>query len=207
DLVNEGSRTEEIRQAEEAVRQAEASLRTAEANRARRGISNQDVETAATQVRQAEAGLDQARAALAPRQGDNHEVDSARAAVAQARADVRYYDQLLIQTRVYSPVNGVVSARKIHAGETVSAMKSELMTLVATDTLYFEATAPEGELPYLRAGQPAEVTLDALPGRQLAGIVREIIPVAEGASRALRLRIAIPRPEQTGAAARGRAVG
>jgi multidrug efflux pump subunit AcrA (membrane-fusion protein) len=196
DLVNEGSRSEEIRIAEEAVTQAESAVRSAEANRARRRISNQDVDTAETQVRQAEAALDSAKAALAQRQWNKDEILSAEAELAKNRADVRYYDELLAQTRIYSPVNGVVSERKVHVGETVSATRSELMTLVATDTLYFEATAPEGDLPYLRSGQPASVTLDALPGHGLAGLVREIIPVTEGANRSVRLRIAVPRPDK-----------
>jgi RND family efflux transporter MFP subunit len=172
-------------------------------NRARRRISNQDVDTAETQVRQSEAALTSARAALAQRQWNSDEIDSAAASLAQSRADVRYYDELIAQTRVYSPVNGVVSQRKAHVGENVSATKNELMTLVATDTIYFEATAPEGELPYLRAGQTASVTLDALPGRSFAGLVREIIPVAAGESRSVRLRIAVTRPENAEAVVGG----
>jgi HlyD family secretion protein len=203
DLVNEGSRLEEIRIAEEGVRQAQAALASAEANRARRRISDQDVEAAETQVRQAEAEVGRTWAALAQRQWNRDEIDSAAAALAQSRADVRYYDAQIAQTRVYSPVNGVVSQRKAHVGETVSATKNELMTLVATDGLYFEATAPEGELPYLRAGQPVSVTLDALPGERFAGTVREIIPVAEGASRSVRLRIAVARPEHAEAVVGG----
>jgi RND family efflux transporter MFP subunit len=195
DLLNEGSRSEEIRIAEEAVRQAEAAFRSAEANRARRRISNQDVETAETQVRQAEAELDRARAGLAQREWNSDEIQSAQAALAQSRADVRYYDELIAQTRIYSPVNGVVSQRQAHVGETVSQGNANLMTLVATDTLYFEATAPEGERPYLRVGLPADVTLDALPGQTFAGVVREIIPVAEGANRSIRLRLSVPRVE------------
>lgn len=194
DLVSEGARSEEIRVAEHEVRQAEAALRNAEANRARRQISDEDVDAAEGQVRQAQATLDAARAALAQRQWNDDEIHTARAAVAKAQADVRYYEQLIAQTRIYSPVNAVVTQRKIHAGETVSPTDNALMTLVATDTLYFEATAPEGTLPYLHAGGCAEVTLDALPGRTFAGTIREIIPVAEGANRSVRLRISLPRP-------------
>jgi HlyD family secretion protein len=192
DLVSEGSRSEEIRVAEEEVRQAEAALRTSEANRARRQISDEDVDAAEGQVRQAEAALDSARAALGQRAWNEDEIHTARAAVAQARAELRYYDQLIAETRVYSPVNAVVTQRKVHVGETVSQTRNTLFTLVATDTLYFEATAPESVLPYLGEGGSAAVTLDALPGRTFPGVLREIIPVAEGADRSVRLRISLP---------------
>ena len=197
DLVNEGSRTEEINIAEEAVRQAEANLRSAEANRAKRRISDQDVIAAENGVRQAEATLDAARAALGQKQVSLDDIGAAHAALTQARADVQYYGELISQTRVYSPVDGVVTKRIAHVGETVAMGRGDLMTLVATDTLYFEATTPEGDLPYLAARQSAKVTLDAMPGKAFTGTVREIIPVAEGANRSVRLRISLPRPEGT----------
>ncbi len=202
-LVQEGPRTEEVRVAEEAVRQAEAALKDAEANRARRQVSNQDVETAATQVQQAEAALDAAKAALAQSRWNEDEIRNARAALMQARADVRLQDELIRQTLVYSPVNGVITKLQAHVGESVVQMRNELMTLVSSDTLYFEATAPETNLPQLRAGQPAQVILDAIPGAIFPGVLREIIPVAEGTNRSVRLRISLPKTIRTQAVVGG----
>src|SRR5262249_53667826 len=150
---------EDVRVAEEQVRQAEAALRNAEANRARGQITHEDVDTAEAQVRQARAGLDSARAGLAQRQWNDDEIHTARAVVAQARAETHYYDQLIALPGVYSPVDGVVSQRKTHVGETVSP-GSPLLTLVATDRIYLEATAPESVMPYLQVGGLAAITLD-----------------------------------------------
>ncbi|HEU4754972.1 MAG TPA: efflux RND transporter periplasmic adaptor subunit, partial [Armatimonadota bacterium] len=216
-LVQEGPRSEEIRAQEEMVRQAEAAVRQAEANRARRQVTNQDVEAAENQVRQSEAALEAAKAALQQKSWNEDEIHSAEAALAQARstvlknlaavnqarADVRYQDELISQTRVYAPVNGVVTKRQVQDGAAVVQMRNELMTLVSADTLYFEATAPEMFVPQLRPGLPAEVTLDALPGRTLPGTLREIIPVAEGANRSVRLRISLPRPVRSSAVVGG----
>lgn len=205
DLVQEGPRSEELRMQEETIRQAEANLRDAEANRARRAISNEDVVAAEAQVRQAQAALEAAKAGLGQRQISDEEIRSARAAVAQskaavsqaraavaqAQAQVRNLDAQVSQTRIFSPVNGVVSERKAHVGESISPTNSELMTLVASDTLYLEATAPETAMPYLKPGAPAAVSLDAAPGRTFAGTIREIIPVSESETRSVRLRIAV----------------
>lgn len=207
-LAIEGPRTEELRAQEEVVRQAEASLRDAEANRARREISNEDVEAANAQVLQAEAALDAAKANLAQTDWNQDEVQGvqatlsqsrasvlrARAAAMQARADVRYQRELIDQTRLYSPVNGIVTKRQVQAGAAVVQMRNELMTLVSSDTLYFEATAPETSMSQLQPGLRARVLLDAVPGREFPGVLREIIPVAEGTNRSVRLRISFPRP-------------
>lgn len=205
ELVQEGPRSEEVRMQEEAVRQAEAVLRDAEANRARRGISNEDVQAAEAQVLQAQAALEGAKAGLGQREISTEEIRSARAAVAQAKAavaqtraavlqaqaEVQNIEAQLAQTRVMSPVNAVVSSRKAHVGESLSATNNELLTLVASDSVYLEATAPETALPYLREGAPAAVTLDAVPGRTFAGTLREIIPVSATDTRSVRLRIAV----------------
>jgi RND family efflux transporter MFP subunit len=216
-LVQEGPRSEEIRAQEEVVRQAEAAVRDAEANRARRKISSEDVEAAEQQVRQAQSTLDAAKAALAQTSWNEDEIRSALAAVAQAqagvarsrslvnqaRADVRYQDELIRETKVYSPVDGVVTTRSVQAGAAILQMKSDLLTVVSSNTLYFEATAPETSLAQLRPGLPAKVMIDALPGRILPGTLRRIIPVAEGSNRSVRLRISLPRTVQTSAVVGG----
>lgn len=216
-LVLEGPRTEEIRAQEELVRQAEAALREAEANRARRGIGKDEVEAAQASLAQAEAAEESARANLAQSDWNEDEVRSATAALAvaraavgraeagesQARADMRYQEELIRQTRIYSPVNGVVTRRNVQAGAAVVQMRNELMTLVSSDTLFFEATAPEAVASQLRPGLPARVLLDAFPGEVFPGTVRQVIPVAEGSSRAVRLRISIPRALHAGAVVGG----
>jgi RND family efflux transporter MFP subunit len=216
-LVREGPRGEEIRAQEEQVRSTESLLRDAEANRAKLAISNEDVRAAENGVQQAQAGLEAAKAALAQTNWNVDEVRSAqaalavakadvakaRAAVVQARSDVRLQDELIAQTRVFSPVNGIVTKRQVQTGAAVVQMRNELMTLVSSDTLYFEAAAPEAALSQLRPGLPAQVMLDAVPGKIFPGTVREIIPVAEGVNRSVRLRISIPADVQSRAVVGG----
>lgn len=39
------------------------------------------------------------------------------------------------QTRIVSPVNGIVSKRDVNPGQSATMMKNELLTLVSSDTL------------------------------------------------------------------------
>lgn len=209
-LAEEGPRSEEIRAQEEVVRQAAAAVAEAEANRARTKIGNEDIDAAANAVRTAENQVETARAGLAQKDVNQDEIRStqaalaqaranvlrARAAANQARADVRYQDELISQTRLYSPVNGIVTKRQVQTGAAVVQTRNELLTLVSADTLYFEATAPETALGQLHRGANARVLLDAVPGKIFPGVLREIIPVAEGTNRSVRLRISFPKPPQ-----------
>jgi membrane fusion protein (multidrug efflux system) len=189
-MTQEGPRSEEVRMAEQQVAQSEQALQDAEANRAQREMSQDEVAAARESVRQAEAAERAARAGLVQTKLSQEDIRTAAATVDQLRGDVAYYDELLRQTRIIAPVSGVVTQRLVNPGEFVS-LGAKLLTMVSRDSLFLEAIASERQLPSLRTGQPARVTVDARPGRVYAGIVREVIPVAEGLSRSSRVRIAI----------------
>jgi RND family efflux transporter MFP subunit len=118
------------------------------------------------------------------------DIENARATTQQAQADIEFYNAQLVDLTIRAPVSGVVSTRSVNVGEMVTT-SSPLMTLVALDTVYFEALVPELEVGLLKTGAPAKVTVDALPGQKFTGAVREIIPVADRDSRAFRVRLAV----------------
>ena len=189
-LTEEGPTTEEIRMAEEAVRQNEALLEAAKANVARKQVSAEDVEAARTAVRQAEETLKIAQANKAQYKLVKDDIRAAAAAVHQAQAQVAYAEEQLRQTRIFSPVSGVVAQRTVNVGETV-ALGAILMHVVALDTVYYEAQVPELDVPDVRPGLPVQVTVDALPNRTIAAVVREVIPVAERESKQFRVRVSV----------------
>ncbi len=189
-LVQEGPRAEEVNVGEQQVTQAEQALADAESNRSQREISQEEVAAAREAVRQAEAAERSTRAGLAQSQLSREDVRTAAATVDSLRADVAYYDELLRQTRITAPVSGVVTSRFVNQGEFV-APGARLLNLVSRDSLFLEAVVSERQLQQLRPGQSARITVDTRPGRTYAGVVREIVPVAEGLVRSSRVRISL----------------
>lgn len=205
DLAREGSRPEEVRISEGQYAAAERALRLANSEERRRQLANDEIAAAVAAREQAEAAVKAAQAGLVQHQMSQSEVRSARASVAQARADIRLYETQLDDLIIRAPVAGVVAARRVDAGEAVTRT-TPLLTLVALDSVLFEASVPELEIDQVRPGQPAEVTVDSLPGRVLRGTVRQVIPVAERSTRAFRARIALAPaglPLPSGGYARG----
>jgi RND family efflux transporter MFP subunit len=190
DLMVEGARTEEVRVAAEALRSAEQTLKEAESARRRRQISEEEVRTAEAQLAQAQSNLDSARASQDQDRVIDDEIRAADAAFAQSRADSAFYETQLRDTRIYSPVAGVVSTRSVNPGESVTP-NSVLMNIVALNQIYVEAQVPELDLSQVRQGMTAGITIDSLPDRKFSGTVREIIPVADPAIKAFRVRIAV----------------
>jgi len=190
-LVHEGARTQEVRLAEEDVRRAEELLRQAQANEKSTKIRQEDIDAAKTQVRQAEAALQSAIAARDDVKVMKQEIRAADAAVQQAEAALALAYEQLANTRICSPVNGVVVSRTVNVGETVSP-GVPLMTIVSVDTAYFEGLVPEVSIAEVKIGMPVQVTIDSAGNRIFRGEVRRIIPVANQGNRNFRIRVSIP---------------
>lgn len=190
DLAKEGSRGEEIRIAEGQTVAAERALEQALSDERRKQVAQDEVNHAKASLLQAEAALKSAEAGLVQTKISQDDINSARASRDQAKADIAFYMTQLEDLVVRAPVSGVVSTRSVNVGEMVTK-SSRLMTLVALETVYFEALVPELDVNLVRPGARCEVTVDALPGQQFPGAVREVIPVADRVSRSFRVRVAV----------------
>ncbi len=97
--------------------------------------------------------------------------------VSQARASLTRSETDLANTRIVSPVNGVVIAKKVETGQTVAASFSapELFT-IAEDLRHMkvETDVDEADIGTIRVGQPTSFTVDAYPSRVFKGKVDRI---------------------------------
>jgi HlyD family secretion protein len=95
----------------------------------------------------------------------------------QATLDETRYN--LTQIIISSPMDGIVTRRSIEEGETavVGTMNnagSVLLTIADMSQLEAEVEVDETDIPTVQLGQPAEVTIDAVPDRTFKGRVTEI---------------------------------
>jgi HlyD family secretion protein len=105
--------------------------------------------------------------------------DSADKHVTQARATLTHYADLLKKTTYPSPFDGVVTNLPVREGETVvigiqNAQGSTLMTIADMSVITAEVKVDETDIVNVRLGQPAEVTIDAIPKKVFHGNVSEI---------------------------------
>jgi membrane fusion protein (multidrug efflux system) len=122
-----------------------------------------------------------------------YELDAARAAYELSALQLSY-------TNVRSPIDGIVTRRgeNVMTGNTVSPMGSVIdaavsAMFVVTDpkSLVLAINVPEGQLPKLAVGQPAEVMVDAVPGKVFAGRVSLITPRVDRATATFPVKIQI----------------
>lgn len=92
-----------------------------------------------------------------------------------------------------SPATGVVMEKRAFEGQGVKAGEN-LFMIAPTDPVWIEAEVHEQDLPFVREGLSAGVTVGALPGRTLRGRVSYLYPELRENTRTVVARIEVPNP-------------
>lgn len=103
------------------------------------------------------------------------DLNSKRASLSLAQTNLSY-------TRIVAPEDGIVSERKVRAGQLVSP-GTQVLTLVQSD-VWVQANYKETQVRHMRAGDAAEIKVDAFPGVVFHGKVDQVAP-ASGSQFAL----------------------
>ena len=206
----------EARAAEEQVVAAAADLQAAEAREresqtsfdrleelfSRRLVSQAELDIAVAGLEVARAQVASANASVLRASGSR---DAAHRRVGQAEAQAARALDLLSKTAIVAPIDGVVSRLQVREGEMVvigiqNQPGTVLMTLSDLSELNAEVKVAEADVLRVKVGQPAEVTLEALPGKSFAGRVTEVGASAlpqlgtGAAAREFRVEIRLDRP-------------
>jgi HlyD family secretion protein len=117
-----------------------------------------------------------ARTEVAARQADVNtqaqRIRQEQASLASARYD-------LSKVTISSPIDGIVTRRNIEEGEmvlvgTMNNAGTVLLTIADMSVIQAEVQVDETDIPNLRIGQPAAISVDAYPDRTFRGHVTEI---------------------------------
>jgi membrane fusion protein, multidrug efflux system len=96
-------------------------------------------------------------------------VRQAQAALDRANLDLSY-------TKVFAPIDGIVTkVEQIQVGDYIEAA-APLFALMSRDNVWIEANFKETDLTYMRPGQHATLTVDAYPGKAFNGTVASTSP-------------------------------
>lgn len=139
-------------------------------------ISKSDFDSRKNAWATADAGLTQAQARVAQAKAQE---ESAAKHVAQAHANLTRVTDVLRKTTYSAPYDGVVTNLPVREGESVvigiqNALGSTLMTIADMSVITAEVKVDETDIVNVRLGQPAEITIDAIPKKVFHGKVSEI---------------------------------
>ncbi|MCG3194704.1 MAG: Macrolide export protein MacA [Thermoanaerobaculia bacterium] len=99
--------------------------------------------------------------------------------IEQARAQLAASKDSLSKTTLKAPINGIVTARPVEAGEnavvgTMNNPGTVLLTISDMSVVEAEMEVDETDIPRVKVGQKAKLTIDAYPDQKFDGTVTEI---------------------------------
>ena len=150
-------------------------------------ISRAEFDSAVVADMQARAELDNAQVRRQEIVNEQKALAANQAAVQAARSEAKASQYTLLnaqrrlsETRIVSPIDGIVTSRTAQLGTIVASGISNvgggtsLMTVADVSRLYVLASVDESDIGQVRVGQPVSITADAFPGQTFSGVVERI---------------------------------
>ena len=174
-----------VQVASAALEQAQAENRDASASLKRTQDLIAQKFVSASALDQAKARADRAVAGIS----------SAKAALLAAEANTRNAHVAVDYTVIRAPFDGVILSKSANVGDMVTPFSSSVdskgavVSMADMSTLEVEADVSESNLSKIRAGQPCEITLDALPDARFRGTVSRIVPTVDRAKATVMTKV------------------
>ena len=213
DLMNAGSRSEDILRARAQVREARAMADSAAADSkrmealfAQNSVTTKQRDDAATAAERTSAGLAATEQQLDRLVKGNRleEIQAALAAVALAKARLAQADKAIADCVITAPMAGIITTKNAEPGE-VTAIGAPLATLSRMDEVWLSLYLPETRLAGIKTGQKATVKIDGDTARY-EGTITFVSPEAEFTPRNVqtpdervklvyRIKVTLPNPK------------
>jgi RND family efflux transporter MFP subunit len=128
-------------------------------------------------------------------------VTGAESAITSAQAALKAADVAVEYTRIRAPFDAVVLTKDADVGDIVTPLgaaanaKASVVTIADMSSLQVEADVSESNLSKVKAGQPCEVQLDALPNDRFRGVVHMIVPTADRSKASVMVKVRFLEPD------------
>jgi RND family efflux transporter MFP subunit len=132
--------------------------------------------------------------------------NNAQSELVAAKARVVSARQMLHRTEVRAPFDGVVSDRKVSAGDTAQTGK-ELVKVIDPRSMRFEGLVSSDRMHELKIGQRVDFRVNGYPNTEFDGTIKRIDPAADPTTRQVEVIVAFTgaeMPKVAGLYAEGR---
>lgn len=142
--------------------------------------------------------LHEKNAAVAAEAASKASLESAHAEQGKVQADRSGTSKLRAQTRLISPVDGIVTSRLAEPGTTVVAGQT-VIQVIDPSSLWIKTRIDQKQIGPIQLGLPALIHLRSQPNTTLPGIINRIDLIGDAITEERIVNVAFAKP-QTGAA-------
>jgi RND family efflux transporter MFP subunit len=150
-----------------------------------------DLARATAEVENAKAQLNRMTTLYRQDAVSKQEMENATRSFKVAEANRKAVLAQLSYTRVKAPFDGVITEKKVEAGELASPGQP-LLKMEDPRQLRLEATVAEGDLKSVSRGDRIPVVIDALGGTVLMGAVSQILPAGDPQTHTFMVKVDLP---------------
>jgi RND family efflux transporter MFP subunit len=109
--------------------------------------------------------------------------DLAKNALERAQRDLAITEERLTRTEVRAPFDCTILTRPISMGQAVSGSGgfnsgTEVLTIADLNSMIIYAQVNQADVPRLRVSEPVEISIEAVPGLKVSGVVERVSPQA-----------------------------
>src|SRR5271165_1908742 len=122
------------------------------------------------------------------------------ATIEQDKANLQVQEANLDFTTIRAPFAGIVVKKMTEAGESVapippgvniSISSGAIVAIADMNSLEAEVDVNESNVAQLQSGQPAEITVQAIPSHTYKGVLRQVIPTADRTKATVTVKVSI----------------
>jgi len=124
------------------------------------------------------------------------DLDNAQTAMTVSSSSFDAAATRLGYARITAPFSGHITRRFLDAGALVSPNNSTLFTLMDIDQMKIIVNVLEKNIPQIKAGKSAVITVDAFPGKTFLGTVSRYSDAVDLSTRTMAVEIDIPNRDQ-----------
>ena len=122
-------------------------------------------------------------------------LDESAAALEVSRAKLSLAQATLQRLQVLAPFDGIAGLKQINVGDYLKD-GADMVNVEDIDAVLLDFRLPERFQTKIRAGQKAQLTIDALPGRPFSAIIQAVDPLIEPNGRSVGVRGCIDNRQQ-----------
>jgi len=212
--LQNGSRPEEVQQAEHNLSEARATAANDKISLDRnkdlftQGVSSKQAlddaiakyESSQQRVNSLEQSFRMSK--IGPRA---EQIEQARGSLTQAKGQLAYAQSQLEATLIRAPVNGTILERTAEKGELITAQFASaaeggpvgsVVALADLNDLQVELDISQDDFARLGAKQKGIVSVDAFPDRKYQGVIAEISPEANRQKATVQVKVQILNPDE-----------
>jgi RND family efflux transporter MFP subunit len=121
--------------------------------------------------------------------------EAAQSTVKANEAALRNAEVSLSYTEVRAPFDAVVLTKNADVGDILTPIgaaassKAAVVSIADLSSLQVEADVSEANIGMVFAGQPCDITLDALPGARFDGVVDTIVPTVDRSKATVMVKV------------------